>query len=235
MPRVLAGGARRRSDAAMADPGASPAAADAAVDARGGWSAPRAGERYDAERWRNERRRGHDPRLVQRLLARAVRERGGAPALVLDVPCGTGRLRATLEGFGRYVGADVSPEMLARARELGPGCLRAEAERLPFADGAFEIVLCCRLLHHLRDERRFERVVAELARVSSRWIVASFFDAAALPALRRRLSASPGRISHTKRRVRAALDAAGATPHAFAHTLRFFSRQTFVLARKDGA
>jgi SAM-dependent methyltransferase len=206
-------------------------------DPRHGWSGPRAGEVYDELRWENARRRGHDPRLVTRLLARARAENGvaaGARALVLDVPCGTGRLRAALAAHGSYVGADVSPQMLARARALGPGCLCADAEQLPFADGAFEVVLCCRLLHHLRDER-FERVVAELVRVSSRWILASFFDAASLPALRRRLLARPGRTSHSKRRVRAALEAAGAAPRAYGHTLRFLSQQTFVLARRETA
>ncbi len=250
------------------------------ADPRTGWSASGAGERYESERWRNKRRRAHDLALVRALLEKAAtaRERlalptpsqAGSPALVLDVPCGTARLRPVLEPYGLYVGLDVSQAMLERARsgstasealparevragepssaerepQGGEGALvrgplpvflRGDVGCLPFRDGSFEAVVCCRLLHHLRDPSLFERVVLELARVSSRWVVASFFDAASLPALERRLLRRKGRISHSRRRVRETLCRAGASVVAWRHTLRFFSQQTFVLARKDGA
>ena len=79
------------------------------VDAR--WQQDGDGEHYATGRWRTRRARERDPRLVERLLAslgpRAPHE------TVLDVPCGTGRLRAGLEARGlRWIGADISPSML---------------------------------------------------------------------------------------------------------------------------
>ena len=41
----------------------------------------------------------------------------------------------------------------------------------------FELVLCVRLLHHVPGREGREALLRELARVSSRWVIASFFHA----------------------------------------------------------
>lgn len=75
-------------------------------------------------------------------------------ARILDLGCGTGRNVALLAGFGRAFGADPSPEALAIGRRL---CLAdrlvgAQAERIPFRDGAFDLVAALDLLEHLEDD-----------------------------------------------------------------------------------
>ncbi len=208
------------------------------ADPKLGWSTRGAGERYETRRWKNQRRRERDGRLVRSLLSQRLARPDGRSVLVLDAPCGTGRLRGMLQGFGRYVGVDISASMLEEARALEPATLlRGDVEHLPFRDGSFSVVVCCRLLHHLRDRERLVQTVSELVRVGSHWIAASFFDARSLPALKRRLlrAGGPARIAHPKSVIREAFEAAGAPVVGWKHSLRFFSQQTFVLAWKESS
>ncbi len=163
---------------------------------------------------------------------------------MLDVPCGTGQLRAVFERRGlRYVGVALSAPMLARVREADPAResaasqLVAEVERLPFRDDAFDVVVCCRLLHYLHDPDEIRAVVCELTRVAHRLVVASFWDSASLPALRRRVGlrrneGPGGRRAVSKRMLRALFRENGAEVVGFYHSFRFVSQQTFVVAQK---
>ena len=204
------------------------------------WAAPHAGARYAGERWSGARRRERDPRHVARLLARHA---PGARR-VLDAPCGAGRLLprlARLAPAGRTVGLDVSAPMLAAARAAlppasggppGASLVRGDVLRLPFADGSFDAVVCCRLLHHLADAE-LARAVAELVRVSADLVVVTFWDAAALPEWTGGSRRRPrGRRARSAASVRRAFAAAGAEVLEVAHSLRFVSRQAYAAARK---
>jgi SAM-dependent methyltransferase len=88
---------------------------------------------------------------------------------VLDVGCGTGELTRVLaeESGGLVVGADADPDLLAVARaETGLPVAAADARRLPFSDGAFDLVTCQALLVNLPDPvaalREFRRVSSDL-------------------------------------------------------------------------
>lgn len=114
---------------------------------------------------------------------------GGPPSptgTVLDVPCAAGRLvPVLLESADRVTAIDRSPAMVAVAREATAGEAAAgrvvvgegDAMALPFADGAFETVVCWRLLHHLTERADRVRVLRELARTSRRGVVVTFADA----------------------------------------------------------
>lgn len=99
---------------------------------------------------------------VERLLAPL---RGDERAL--DVGCGTGALAYALAPHvGEVIGVDASEEYVDAARRNAPGNCTFElgdAAALSFPYGAFDLVGCLRVLHHLR---RPELVVSELARVT---------------------------------------------------------------------
>jgi len=85
---------------------------------------------------------------------------------VLDAACGTGRYTVPLSEQGAEVtGCDFSPEMLAVAREKlrTVELIQADLNRpLPFAEGAFDAVLCAQALKHLPS---LEAPLREFARV----------------------------------------------------------------------
>lgn len=104
--------------------------------------------------------------------------RGGARAFtLLDVGAGTGELlrevalAARTRGVtARLVGLELNERAAAglseesRAfREIEP--VRGDALRLPFADGAFDYVMCSLFTHHFRDDACV-RVLKEMARVA---------------------------------------------------------------------
>ena len=122
-------------------------------------------------RWRRERE------AVRRVLAAApTAER------IADIPCGIGRWAPVLrERAHRVFGLDISWPMLERAHaeQSGPeasgplALARAEAERLPLADGSVDVVFCYALMKHLPPEAK-RAVLAEFARVARRGLVISF-------------------------------------------------------------
>src|SRR5205823_13135629 len=85
----------------------------------------------------------------------------------LDVGTGAGALAFALAPLVReVVGVDRVPELLALARERAPKnveLVEADATKLPFDDGSFDLAGTLRTLHHAA---RPELIVAELARVT---------------------------------------------------------------------
>ncbi|HZA09363.1 class I SAM-dependent methyltransferase [Mycobacterium sp.] len=97
-----------------------------------------------------------------RLLFDAIRAVGEVPdgSAVLDIPCGGGlALRGLRKGQRvRYVAADISPDMLERARRRASVMGRddvefaeANIERIPFGDKEFDLCICFNGLHCLPD------------------------------------------------------------------------------------
>lgn len=77
---------------------------------------------------------------------------------ILDLGCGTGFFLAELDALHPgAVGLDISHEMLAVSRRYVPRArlVTADAERLPFQPGSFDVVFCKGSLHHVRDHVRF--------------------------------------------------------------------------------
>src|SRR5579864_956580 len=99
--------------------------------------------------------RGEEPRIAARL-ALAL----GDADSVVNVGAGTG----SYEPAGRRVAAvEPSPVMAAQRPAGAAPCVRAAAEALPFADGAFGAAMAVLSIHHWADK---ERGLAEMRRVS---------------------------------------------------------------------
>ena len=107
-------------------------------------------------------------------LEAAIRRYDLGPAgRVLDSPCGDGfyaRLFARHMRGGTLVAADLSPAYLACAKEtvgavespLSVEFAKADAYRLPFEDGSFDLVWCAQSMISLDDP---PRAIREMARV----------------------------------------------------------------------
>jgi ubiquinone/menaquinone biosynthesis C-methylase UbiE len=98
-----------------------------------------------------------------------------APARMLDVGCGDGRLTARIRSAvpgAAVVACDVSREAVAAAEEriCGVQLLVASVYDLPFLDACFDVVGGFEVLEHLEDP---ERALREIRRVASGHVVLS--------------------------------------------------------------
>lgn len=92
------------------------------------------------------------------------------PGKVCDVGCGTGHLLGELaKRSGRpaheFTGVDFQIEAGITDRHPGMRFIEADVEKLPFADGEFDTVVCTHVLEHVL---RIDRTIAELRRVAAR-------------------------------------------------------------------
>ena len=106
---------------------------------------------------------------------------------VLEVGCGTGHFSRWLGAQGlAAVGLDLSPAMLAEAQVLDAGPLvRANARRLPFADGAFDLAAFITTLEFLERPRES---LAEAMRVARRGVMLGVLNRWSVLGLQRRLA-----------------------------------------------
>ena len=99
-----------------------------------------------------------DPVMLRRALSRS-------PKKALDVGCGEGRFCRMLKPHGIGVTCiDPTPALLAAARARDPECtyLEATAERLPFVDSVFDLVISYLSLIDIPD---MHGAISEMARV----------------------------------------------------------------------
>ncbi|MDF0590959.1 class I SAM-dependent methyltransferase [Candidatus Methanocrinis natronophilus] len=136
-------------------------------------------DRYD--RWFERNRAAYLSELA------AVRSLTPPFRLGLEVGVGTGRFAAPL---GVSVGLDPSLPMMEVARERGVLCVRGVAERLPFRDGAFDLLLMVTVDFLLR-ERAVAFQEAERVLAAGGSIVVGFIDGDS--PLSRRYEAEKGR------------------------------------------
>ncbi len=150
----------------------------------------------------------------------------------LDMPCGAGRL---VDLLPRPVCCDLNPAMLRLLEGSGPA-LCGSGLALPFRDRTFDGVLSIRFLPHLAGPAERVQALSEMARVSRRWVLVSFFHSLSLQEARRRLKRvlfrrRLGRRSITFQRFRREALSAGLQVAAYRPLAPFLSEQWLVLCR----
>lgn len=212
------------------------------VDQR--WQAESVAKSYDAERFS-----GLLGGIFHRLQCRSVmRCLQGLPsdALILDLPCGTGRFHPMLtkQGF-QIIGCDVSEAMLARAghrpdRGESTRFLLGNAQGIPLRAESVDCVLSVRFAMHLACEERV-KILREFARVTRGSVVVEYGYDSRWHRLRRGVRGlflkALGRKrlypdSTPKDRIMAEADQAGLKVCRWAWTLRWLSGSAFAVMMK---
>jgi ubiquinone/menaquinone biosynthesis C-methylase UbiE len=145
--------------------------------------------------------------------------------ILLDLPCGGGRLSPQIEEFTDFlVEADVGLGQLQHLRKHSTvktpkALMTASAFHIPFKDNSVDAVVCCRLCHHLPTAEQRERLIDELLRVARRFVIMTFFDYHSVKNLlrraRSRLRPRPPKLTMTVNQVaeRARLNGAELVAH----------------------
>ncbi len=82
--------------------------------------------------------------------------------LILEVCCGTGVVGQQLsKSRAKVIGIDISLSMLGNAKKRLFSCINSQAERLPFKDNTFDVVICRQAFHFLD----IKKVLGEMFRV----------------------------------------------------------------------
>lgn len=162
--------------------------------------------------------------------------------VVLDVPCGTGRITELLLGEGLNVtGGDISPAMLQVAQaKLGHYGARVtwrqiDLEHLVIDDNSVDLVTCIRLFHHIHSDARIG-ILRELARVTRRFVIVNVSFSSPAYRLRRRLKRILGQgvstASSTTIEIEREARSAGLQIEARRFVLPFVSEDLVLLLRK---
>jgi ubiquinone/menaquinone biosynthesis C-methylase UbiE len=158
----------------------------------------------------------HD--IASRTAALAVSVQA-APLRVLDVGCGTGyllRLLATeYPQATELAGVDPAPSMIAAAQQAA-GDRRltfsvAAAERLPYADGVFDLIVSTTSFDHWQDQLAGLRECARILSPAGHFVLADVFS----PLLRPTLLAGRRAKARTRQRATLMLRTAGFTDLAW--------------------
>ena len=112
---------------------------------------------------------------------------------VLDLPCGTGRFAAALEGIElkHLIMADNSPGMLERAAnrvsraEFSVETRQLSAFEIDLPDDSVDFIACMRFFHHLAYAEDRQQVLAEFRRISTGMVAISLWVDGNLGARRR--------------------------------------------------
>ena len=169
--------------------------------------------------------------LDDRDLRRHVREKAaGLDVLNLFAYTGAVSVAAAMGGAHSTTSVDLSASMLAQASGERT---RASAFALPFQDDTFDLVVCCRLVHHLTTDVARAALLKELGRVGRGPVALSYWDAGSWHALRRRRGwrrDTDTRVATPAANLDSLLAAAGLRPIARTYSMRLVSPQTWVLA-----
>jgi 2-polyprenyl-3-methyl-5-hydroxy-6-metoxy-1,4-benzoquinol methylase len=180
---------------------------------------------------------------VEQKLLRRIFAVVGPRQRLLDLPSGTGRMFGEIgKAAASFVECDYSREMLKLCRENIAGAparfVAASCFHMPYRDGAFDCVFSARLMHHIPDRAERERFIAEMARVSSAWVITTFFDTWSLKnilrRIRRPLNRKRPKVTFTTAEIREIAARYGLELVAAWPLSRLFSGHRYAIFRKTG-
>jgi len=160
------------------------------------WGAPQATTQsaaYQGEYERVDRAAAYNLDYRQQLLKRSSTrrefnllrrhiERVGRSRIILDLPCGGGRLTpAFADSAELVIEADIAVGQILFGRVESSVAtpriwMTASAFHIPLRDESIDGTICVRLSHHLPTATERERLLKELLRVSRRFVIMTFFD-----------------------------------------------------------
>lgn len=223
------------------------------------WGAPQKSEQssaYQAEYQAVERAAAYNLQYRRRVLKRSSTRREyklidwhirrvGHSRVVLDLPCGGGRLTPAFSGSADLViEADIAIGQIHFGRATSTVAtprvwMTASAFHIPLRDNSVDGTICVRLAHHLPTAVERERLFKELLRVSRRFVIVTYFDYYSLKNLGRRLrqpfDRKPPKLTMTTARVAELTRELGARLVAAPPLSRIGSGHRYALLVKDGA
>jgi len=105
---------------------------------------------------------------MREILWELLNPRGRGPDLrILDVGCGTRQYSRMLSSLGRVVGVDIAPGAVCRVTKSSnshEAFVQADAEKLPFPDGSFDLVWAVSVLEHLERDGAGIREIIRVTR-----------------------------------------------------------------------
>ena len=137
---------------------------------------------------------------------------------VLEVGCGSGTFTLDIsQAFDDLVSIDVSDVLLEAARAKCPKVRfeKADIHRTGFADGSFDLVVGCSVLHHLdwdvalREIMRLLRPGGQIRFSEPNLLNPQIYVQKSWPWLKRRLGDSPDESAFTPGQIRSSLERSG--------------------------
>jgi len=213
-------------------------------------------ENYQAEYQRVENAAVYNQAYRQKVLKRSSTRREfdllrghfarvGRSRAVLDLPCGGGRLTpAFADAADLVIEADIALGQVLYGRQESTVAtprfwMTASAFHIPLRDRSVDGTVSVRLNHHLPTPAERERHLAEILRVSRRFVIMTFFDHHSLKnwlrRLRRPFDRQPPKMTMTTAQVADIARRHGARLVAAPPLSRIGSGHRYALIVRDGA
>jgi SAM-dependent methyltransferase len=129
--------------------------------------------------------RRHLTTWLEGLMIKRAARMAGNPKVILDLPCGFGRLWPAMIATGamKISAADKSAGMLQVAKEMTPSnilshvmCMLSTATEIELPDKSVDSVFCMRLLHHINDKNYRLAMYHSFQRVARDTVVVSLWS-----------------------------------------------------------
>jgi SAM-dependent methyltransferase len=194
----------------------------------GGYQDPQQAEQYSRRRWTET----NHARRTNAWEVQAISELYAATdaKTVLDFPCGNGRLTSLWEGLAEQLWSGDASLLMLQNREEERVAFQGDLLKMPVASQAVDLISAIRVLHHFSDHHDRVTAYQEMARVSRRYVLVSYYDSGCLPAWRDQLLHKSRSLSYQSAVIfKKETAAAGLREVSRLWRRRFWSPQALVL------